>query len=142
MSTPLVAGIAALLMQQIPSYKNKPKIVKNVLLQSATDLGDQGYDDKFGVGMVNAMKALLLPWSTTVNFIDDVNQISSNSDFKIINSNLEPANFDFTDAIPVAQNNKKKSKGSGGIGIILGALLLGAIGLSTTSDISSNNDDE
>ena len=42
-----------------------------------------GYDDKFGVGMVNAMKALLIPWSTTVNFVDNKDQLLD-ADFKIL----------------------------------------------------------
>lgn len=141
MSTPLVAGIAALIMQQIPMYKNKPKIVRNVLLQSATDLGESGYDDKFGVGMVNALKALLSPWSTTVNDIDNKNQLSSNSDFKIINANSVPNNVNFSNPTPAPVSKKKKGS-SGGAGLIIGALLLGAIGLSSLSEVPINNNNE
>ena len=78
------------------------------MLQSATDLGESGYDDKFGVGMVNALKALLSPWSTTVNDIDNANQLSSNSNYKIINTNSVPNNVNFSKPNPAPVSIKRK----------------------------------
>jgi len=55
-STPLVSGAAALLAS-LPTNLSNTQIV-NALLDSTTDLGDAGHDEKFGFGLLNAGNAL------------------------------------------------------------------------------------
>lgn len=55
-ATPIVAGVAALLLSQNPGWG--PTKVRNRLQTTADDLGASGFDNKFGHGRVNACKAL------------------------------------------------------------------------------------
>ncbi|BBE30154.1 hypothetical protein OSSY52_02950 [Tepiditoga spiralis] len=55
MASPHVAGVAALLYAH--GIKN-PEDIRNVLRNSATDLGDTGYDNYYGAGLINAYNAL------------------------------------------------------------------------------------
>ena len=56
MATPMVAGIAALIISQNPGIKNT--LVKERIMATAVDLGDPGMDDQFGAGRINAFQAL------------------------------------------------------------------------------------
>jgi len=55
-ATPLVAGTAALVLSQNPSWG--PSQVRNRLQDTADDLGLVGFDNKYGHGRINACKAL------------------------------------------------------------------------------------
>ncbi|MCK5220324.1 MAG: S8 family serine peptidase, partial [Candidatus Aminicenantes bacterium] len=56
MATPVVSGVAALV---ISTYgKMKPNIMKNLLGNTADDLGKPGKDPYYGKGRVNAFKAV------------------------------------------------------------------------------------
>jgi thermitase len=55
-ATPLVAGIAALVVSKNPDWT--PKQVRNQLQDTADDKGTEGFDTRFGYGRVNACKAL------------------------------------------------------------------------------------
>ena len=55
MSTPHVAGFAALLMQQ---GITKPAAVEAAMEQFATDLGPQGVDQQYGYGLINPRASL------------------------------------------------------------------------------------
>ena len=55
MSTPHVAGFAALLMQQ---GITKPAAVEAAMEQFATDLGSQGVDQQYGYGLINPRASL------------------------------------------------------------------------------------
>jgi serine protease AprX len=55
-SCPLVAGVCALLLQYDPDLS--PSEVKQILENSAEDLGDEGPDNTYGWGFVNAVGAL------------------------------------------------------------------------------------
>ncbi|MCL3779076.1 T9SS type A sorting domain-containing protein [Prolixibacteraceae bacterium JC049] len=60
-AAPLVSGIMAQLSQAyFEKYKTKPEanILKAIVCNSATDLGNAGPDFSYGFGMVNAVKAL------------------------------------------------------------------------------------
>ena len=57
-SSPIVAGIAALVASANPSLSNTQ--IVSILRQSADDLGPAGYDNQFGYGRVNAYRALAL----------------------------------------------------------------------------------
>ncbi|EIJ80471.1 peptidase S8 and S53 subtilisin kexin sedolisin [Bacillus methanolicus PB1] len=56
MSSPMVAGVASLLLSKYP--KLTPVQVEYILEHTAEDLGDKGFDIKFGNGMVNPVAAL------------------------------------------------------------------------------------
>jgi len=56
-SSPLTAGLAALIWSVNPSLTNAQ--VYDILTQNADDLGTLGYDEYFGYGRINALKSLL-----------------------------------------------------------------------------------
>ena len=55
MATPHVAGVAGLLWMYYPDCTNYQ--IRNALLKSAEDLGDNGCDEKYGYGLVQAKAA-------------------------------------------------------------------------------------
>lgn len=55
-ATPFVAGIAAVLLSRNPDLT--PDQVRDIISRNADDLGDPGFDDFYGHGRVNALKAL------------------------------------------------------------------------------------
>lgn len=55
-AAPHVSGSLALLMERFP-YLNNPQI-RDVLLTTATDLGEPGVDDVYGWGLINLKKAI------------------------------------------------------------------------------------
>ncbi len=59
MSTPVVSGVIALLLSLRPELDLHQ--VKTILEQSATDMGEIGYDDYYGYGIVNAYQTLVQP---------------------------------------------------------------------------------
>ncbi|TWT03662.1 S8 family serine peptidase [Planomicrobium sp. CPCC 101079] len=59
MATPVVAGVAALVMADDPELTNEA--IEKRLYETAKDLGVPGKDDLFGFGRVSAKDALLLP---------------------------------------------------------------------------------
>ncbi|ACN15734.1 putative alkaline serine protease (subtilase family protein) [Desulforapulum autotrophicum HRM2] len=56
-SSPITAGVAALILSANPSLTNTQ--VVNILTQSADDLGSTGFDNYFGYGRVNALQSIL-----------------------------------------------------------------------------------
>ena len=56
MASPHVTGVAGLLLAQRPELSNGQ--VREILRQSADDLGDSGFDHFYGYGRVNAYQAL------------------------------------------------------------------------------------
>ncbi|HHS50016.1 MAG TPA: hypothetical protein ENN07_02755 [candidate division Zixibacteria bacterium] len=58
MACPQVAGVAGLILSQNPSLSSTD--VRNILNASATDIGDPGFDNQTGHGMVNAHQAVLM----------------------------------------------------------------------------------
>lgn len=56
MATPMVAGIAALMLSQNPGLRNAD--VRKRMMDTAKDLGTPGFDDQFGAGRVNAAAVL------------------------------------------------------------------------------------
>jgi subtilisin family serine protease len=57
-SAPIVAGVAALVMSANPSLTSTQ--VRDILKQSADDLGATGWDSSYGWGRVNAARAMAL----------------------------------------------------------------------------------
>ncbi len=56
-ASPMVAGLAALVLSRYPSYT--PREVKAKIESTATDLGKKGFDNEYGYGLINAAKAVL-----------------------------------------------------------------------------------
>jgi len=56
MASPVVAGLAALLVAQDPG--RSPTVIETIMEQTAEDLGETGYDQLFGWGRINARRAL------------------------------------------------------------------------------------
>jgi subtilisin family serine protease len=65
-STPLAAGVAALLISVSPGLTSAD--VEQLLRSSCTDKGTPGPDNTFGFGLVNANEALALACGSPVNF--------------------------------------------------------------------------
>lgn len=63
MSSPIVAGVAALIVSLNPQLSNMQ--VNDIIKNSADDLGAIGRDDYYGHGRVNAGKAIMLALNTT-----------------------------------------------------------------------------
>ncbi|PLX30572.1 MAG: hypothetical protein C0600_08030 [Ignavibacteria bacterium] len=57
-STPFVSGVAALILTRHPEFS--PEDVRGVLIASAEDLGKQGWDDRYGAGLLRADRAVAL----------------------------------------------------------------------------------
>lgn len=58
MACPHVAGAVALIISSDPKRRWTPKLLKQLLQETATDLGDPGPDNTFGAGLLNANKAV------------------------------------------------------------------------------------
>jgi len=74
MASPMVAGVASLLLSKHPNLT--PSQVEYILEHTADDLGDTGYDIKYGNGLVNPVAALKfdvkkLPALTSKPWTDD-----------------------------------------------------------------------
>ena len=61
-SSPVVAGVAALIFSANPSLT--PGQVADILKQTADDLGAAGWDSTYASGRVNAARAVSVAWST------------------------------------------------------------------------------
>lgn len=70
MASPMVAGLAALLRLKNPALTNDQ--VRQIMEVSATDLGDPGWDIKYGHGKINVEKALSV---SLANFDDGNNNL-------------------------------------------------------------------
>jgi subtilisin family serine protease len=58
MAAPHVAGAVALLHSQWPVLKNDPKVTRDILFETATDLGAEGVDPVYGQGLLNVAAAM------------------------------------------------------------------------------------
>jgi serine protease AprX len=103
MATPHVAGLTALMLQAKPELTAAQ--VKQIMEQTATDLGAAGKDNTFGAGRINADKAVLAAqsftqvgrsdrWETVVKELSFPATVDSNGNIEItqsINNDLMPA---------------------------------------------------
>lgn len=88
-AAPQVAGAAALIMARYP--KLKPIDVRQLLYQTATNLGESGWDKRTGYGLLNVEKAVTSPMSN--DFLEQNNVLSRAKAFPIesqIRGNLGP----------------------------------------------------
>lgn len=65
MAAPLVSGIAALMYAVNPTLT--PLQVTGILQATATDLGEEGWDERYGYGMVNAEAAVRMANATRID---------------------------------------------------------------------------
>ena len=56
MATPHVVGVVALMLEANPSLT--PPRIREIIEETATDLGDTGRDSQYGAGLINAYKAV------------------------------------------------------------------------------------
>ncbi len=68
-SAPQVAGTAALIWSVIPSLTNDE--VRDILIQSASDLGTPGKDSAYGYGLLNTEKAIELVKAKSIRLITE-----------------------------------------------------------------------
>jgi subtilisin family serine protease len=119
MASPHVAGVAALILQQHPTFT--PAQIKQLLEATATDLGSTGRDQYFGSGLVNATAATAALSNKIIlsaNYIHD-NGIGSAPDLYLpeipadgiatahIKVVVTDSNGDFVDGVTVAISTDK-----------------------------------
>ncbi|MHC4477289.1 MAG: S8 family serine peptidase, partial [Planctomycetota bacterium] len=68
-STPIVAGVAALILSVEPNLTNEE--VRHLLCRSTKDLGDPGWDEYYGHGRVDARAAVELTMAARADLNDD-----------------------------------------------------------------------
>lgn len=73
MAAPHATAALAILMQRYPYLDNA--LIRDILLTTATDLGDPGIDDTYGWGLINMQKALNGPGQLRQNVLVDLNQM-------------------------------------------------------------------
>ncbi|MDH7516305.1 MAG: S8 family serine peptidase [Bacteroidota bacterium] len=67
-SAPFVTAVAALVRTLHPSFT--PDEVRGILVASARDLGPPGWDDRYGAGLVDAQRAVMLAYPNVVRIIE------------------------------------------------------------------------
>ncbi|MFQ5490910.1 MAG: S8 family serine peptidase, partial [Phycisphaerae bacterium] len=87
MACPAVAGLAALLRSASPGMTNDQ--VRQVIRDSADDLGDPGFDLSFGYGRINVAAAMANAVDCNANGVDDALDIAS-GDSPDCNANGRP----------------------------------------------------
>ena len=88
MSTPIVTGLAALLMQQHDNYYRNPNIVRKIILFSSENCGIEKQDGKFGYGLINAKSAILYPWTASFYQLDKSAKLNINFENKMIKNEV------------------------------------------------------
>lgn len=155
MATPIVSGIAALLMQQYENYYRNPIAVRKVILCSSKDCGIPGYDKKFGYGLIDAKSAILYPYTASFYTLEESDNIRINSKYVIIKNK--------TIRNKIKQNKTKQNKKSsyskksnallnsiksnsllfgGGLSLLLGFLYFTSDGTEEQNDTRKLNDED
>ena len=70
-ATPMISAMAAIALSAKPDLTNAEFL--EILTQSATDLGDEGYDTSFGYGLVNVEAMLNKITEETLGYISPIN---------------------------------------------------------------------
>lgn len=86
MASPVVAGVASLLLTKYPNLT--PSQVEYILEKTADDLGEKGFDTKYANGLINPVKAL------SFNMKDVPNYVKSEWTHKEIQQQAESVNGD------------------------------------------------
>lgn len=99
-SAPIVAGVACLVMSANPSLSGAE--VQKIIKESTDDLGEPGWDPKFGTGRVNAYKALVGISMTHTDYVSPSVVIDSPSDGSVVMGEVN-INVTATDNVGVAK---------------------------------------
>lgn len=99
-SAPIVAGVACLVMSANPSLSGAE--VQKIIKESTDDLGEPGWDPKFGTGRVNAYKALVGISMTQTDYVSPSVVIDSPSDGSVVMGEVN-INVTATDNVGVAK---------------------------------------
>lgn len=99
-SSPIVAGVACLVMSANPSLSGAE--VQKIIKESTDDLGEPGWDSKFGTGRVNAYKALVGISMTQTDYVSPSVVIDSPSDGSVVMGEVN-INVTATDNVGVAK---------------------------------------
>lgn len=91
MATPHVAGLAALILSNHPSWT--PDQIRNSIDQKATDLGPKGIDDLYGHGLINPSSSLALLSPPVLPLLNITNLDSD------ISKNIQRGNFAITGSV-------------------------------------------
>jgi subtilisin family serine protease len=70
-----VSGVAALLLQRAPGLR--PETVRQIMEQTAKDLGPRGRDNEYGAGLVDAYQAIMAVESNAAAGAQDVPKLSA-----------------------------------------------------------------
>ncbi|MBN1447018.1 MAG: S8 family serine peptidase [Bacteroidetes bacterium] len=77
-AAPFVAGAAALVLSRHPTFS--PEEVRGILLASAEDLGSQGWDDRYGAGLLRVDRATLLDNPSVVRITAPRTDLATNAE--------------------------------------------------------------
>lgn len=89
MATPHVSGLVALLAAHFPSYT--PDQIASAILDTAEDLGAEGWDEHYGCGRVNAFRALSLgAQGATPACLEGVGDWGTNSEEAVTRASFIP----------------------------------------------------
>ena len=92
-STPMVSALAAMLVSEMPELSNS--VIEKLIIQSAKDLGDKGWDKIYGNGEVDALAVF-------------EQEVESFHDVAVRGTHIEPHVFqkdEPTDIVPNIENN-------------------------------------
>lgn len=81
-SAPFVTGVAALVLSQHPGFG--PEEVRGILIASAEDLGAQGWDERYGAGMLRADRAVVLENPSVVRITAPRTDFATNTNSIVI----------------------------------------------------------
>lgn len=88
-SAPFVTGVAALIKSLHPEFS--PEEVRGVLIASAEDLGTQGWDSRYGSGLLNAARAVELEHPSVVKILSPkTNTGTKNDEIVIVGTAASP----------------------------------------------------
>ena len=106
MATPIITGVAALLMQQHSHYYRNPNIIRKVIFESAKCLNTSGS----GYGLIDAKAAITYPFQFSKLKYRELITVTNRSTNNI--SNLE-------NNIPNLRNNNSKKKSTNNVDKVL-----------------------
>jgi len=98
-SSPVVAGVVALIMSA--NTQLSPAEVENILESSAKDLGNSGWDNKFGHGRINAAAAIDLALNSSSTIDDQAPTVTIQMNNNSTASGTQPVSVTANDNVGV-----------------------------------------
>lgn len=86
-AAPIVVGVAALVLSVNPSLT--PAQVRDIVKQSADDLGTKGWDPSYGSGRVNASRAVQMALATNTDTVAPTVQFNSPWSGSMVSGNVD-----------------------------------------------------